>query len=100
MKPIRSMSILGALVAASLLISAPSQAKGRIAPAQLHRVTQITVADVVVGKASVGRDRSVRVSTNEYGRRVLLPNPDAGRRVVLPNPDAGRRMVLPNPDAQ
>jgi hypothetical protein len=98
----RNLGMLGALVAASLLISAPVQAakcgKG-VHAAKLHRVTQIETRDVTVGRTpGTGQERARRQSQLESGRLVLMPNPDMERIVLLPNPDLERTVVLPNPE--
>jgi len=95
--------MLGTILTASLAMSAPAHGatKARIAAAKIHRVTQITDRDVALSRNPVARTaKVVRVTDSEYGRRVLLPNPDSQRRVLLPNPDSQRRVLLPNPDSQ
>jgi len=97
--------MLGAIVTASLAAPVPAHAAtksgARIAAAKIHHVTQITNRDVVLSRNPIVRAApAVRMTDFEYGRIVVLPNPDAQRIVVLPNPDAQRIVVLPNPDAQ
>lgn len=106
MKQRRTTWILGTIVTASLAIAAPAHAAtkngaARIPAAKIDRVTQITNRDVVLSRNPAARTfRDIRTAGTEFGRVVVLPNPDAQRVVVLPNPDAQRVVVLPNPDAQ
>jgi len=106
MKQRKIIWMFGTLLIASLLTTAPGlaatkSAKARIPAAKRHQVTQISDRDVVLSRNPLaGGGRLVRLTTFEYGRQVLTPNPDAQRQVVVPNPDAQRQVVVPNPDAQ
>jgi len=90
----RSIWILGTILTASLLTTAPALAaskggKARIPAARRHHVTQISDRDVVLSQNPLARGgRLIRLTTFENGRQVLTPNPDAQRQVVVPNPSA------------
>jgi len=112
MKKTKITWIIGSVLCASLVVSAPANAakNGRVAAAKRYHVTQISERDVTLartpGAGTVPRARFSRSQAldSDVLKAVLVPNPDSKPdmqlTVVRPNEDTEKTVLLPNPDSK